>query len=71
MRRWSHGHLDRTRQAPDLTPAIRRWLADAVFTERAFIAPDDVLLTIGVHRFTGTPQPLATFGEMFQFQFVV
>ncbi|MFJ8690737.1 methyltransferase [Micromonospora wenchangensis] len=56
----------RTRRAPDLTPAVRRWLTDAGFTERAFIAPDDVLFSVGVHRFTGTPQPLEN-GKIFQF----
>jgi hypothetical protein len=47
--------------------AIRRWLADAGFTEQAFVAPDDVLFSVGVHRFTGMPQPLASSGRIFQF----
>ncbi|MBM0204946.1 methyltransferase domain-containing protein [Micromonospora sp. STR1s_5] len=57
----------RTRRAPDLTPRIRTWLADAGFAERAFHAPDGVLFSVGVHRFAGTPQPLATNGEIFKF----
>lgn len=56
----------RTRRAPDLTPAVRRWLADAGFSEQAFTAPDDVLFSVGVHRFTGIPQPLEN-GKIFQF----
>src|SRR4051794_19161665 len=39
----------RTREPPDLTPAVRRWLADAGFDERAFIAPQDVAFSVGVH----------------------
>jgi hypothetical protein len=57
----------RTRRAPDLTPSVRTWLANAGFSELAFTAPDDVLFSVGVHRFTGTPQPLATSGKIFQF----
>ncbi|MEV8504591.1 class I SAM-dependent methyltransferase family protein [Actinoplanes sp. NPDC051475] len=56
----------RTRRAPDLTPSIRRWLTDAGFSEQAFTAPDDVLFSVGMHRFTGTPQPLQN-GKIFQF----
>jgi hypothetical protein len=48
----------RTRKAPDLTPAVRRWLATAGFVERAFHAPDDVRFSVGVHRFLGQPQTL-------------
>jgi len=47
---WTRG-----RRAPDLTPAIRRWLTDTGFVERAFHAPDDALFSVGVHRFTGRP----------------
>ncbi|WP_327025170.1 methyltransferase domain-containing protein [Micromonospora sp. NBC_01739] len=57
----------RTRRAPDLTPAIRTWLSAVGFTERAFTAPDGMLFSVGVHRFTGTPQPLTTTGKIFQF----
>lgn len=56
----------RTRRAPDLTPAVRRWFAETGFAEQAFTAPDDVLFAVGVHRFTGTPQPLRD-GKIFQF----
>jgi hypothetical protein len=57
----------RTRRAPDLTPAIRRWFAGAAFAERAFDAPDDVLWSVGVHRFTGRPRPLPDAGTLFRF----
>jgi hypothetical protein len=57
----------RTRRAPDLTPAIRRWFAATGFVERAFHAPDDVLFTVGVHEFLGRPQPLNPSGRLFRF----
>jgi hypothetical protein len=57
----------RTRRAPDLTPAIRRWLAATGFVEHAFHAPDDVLFSVGVHQFLGQPQPLNPYGRLFEF----
>lgn len=57
----------RARREPDLTPRIRSWLHAAAFTELAFHAPADVVFTVGVHRFTGAPQPLSTKGTLFQF----
>jgi hypothetical protein len=48
----------RSRRTPDVTSAIRRYPAEHGFAELAFAAPDDVLFSVGVHRFTGTPQPL-------------
>lgn len=57
----------RTRRAPDLTPAIRRWLRAEALGEQAFHAPPDVLFAVGVHRFDGVPQPLAQNGSLFQF----
>ncbi len=57
----------RTRRAPDLTPTVRRWLRAAGFIEDAFHAPDDVLFSVGVHRFTGVPQVLTSSGRLFQF----
>jgi hypothetical protein len=56
----------RTRRAPDLTPAVRGWLARAGFVEHAFEAPDDVLFSVGVHRFTGRPRSLDE-GRLFRF----
>jgi len=56
----------RTREAPDFTPTIRGWLADAGFVEEAFEAPDGQLFSVGVHRFGGEPRPL-TDGRLFTF----
>lgn len=57
----------RTRRQPDLTPAIRGWFAQAGFAEEAFDAPDDVLFSVGVHRFASRPQSLGE-GRMFRFR---
>ncbi|GAA2386146.1 hypothetical protein Cme02nite_67060 [Catellatospora methionotrophica] len=57
----------RTRRAPDLTPAIRAWFAEAGFTETAFHAPEDVVFTVGVHRLTADPRPLDPPGRLFSF----
>ena len=57
----------RSRREPDLTPRIRRWLEAAAFVEHAFHAPPDVMFSVGVHRFTGAPQPLAARGDLFRF----
>lgn len=56
----------RSRRHPDLTPALPQWFAAAGFAEVAFDAPDDVLFTVGVHRYVGAAQPLAT-GRLFSF----
>ncbi|MFI7596640.1 class I SAM-dependent methyltransferase family protein [Actinoplanes sp. NPDC049681] len=56
----------RTRRRPDLTSTIRRWFARTGFTEEAFDAPDDVLFSVGVHRFTARPRPLGD-GNIFRF----
>jgi predicted O-methyltransferase YrrM len=39
----------RSRRSPDITPAIRSWLDRAGFQERAFVAPEGVLWSVGVH----------------------
>lgn len=57
----------RTRQAPDLTPAIRGWFAETGFAERAFHAPGDAMFSVGVHEFLGEPLPLEPSGTMFRF----
>jgi len=56
----------RSRRAPDLTPRIREWFAEAGFSEHAFVAPDDALFSVGLCRFSGAPQPLAR-GQLFRF----
>ncbi|WP_144127498.1 class I SAM-dependent methyltransferase [Catellatospora sichuanensis] len=57
----------RTRRAPDLTPSIRTWFAEAGFAETAFHAPDDVLFSVGVHLLTAVPPPLGPGGRLFRF----
>ncbi len=57
----------RTREPPDLTPAVRRWLAAAGFDEIAFEAPDDVHFTVGAHYFVGDPAPRPATGRLFTF----
>ena len=57
----------RSRRAPDLTPAIRGWLADARFTELSFTAPPGVQGSVGAHRFDGEPQPLPAGRRLFSF----
>ena len=56
----------RSRRAPDLTPRIREWFAAAGFAERAFVAPDDALFSVGMSRLVGAPQPLGR-GQLFRF----
>lgn len=48
----------RTRQPPDLTPAVRGWLADEGFEELAFEAPLGATFSVGVHRLTVPPRAL-------------
>ena len=57
----------RSRRDPDLTPAIRTWLPGNGFTEVAFEAPDDVLFSVGVHRFAGTARPVRHGQRLFTF----
>ena len=57
----------RSRRAPDLTPAVRRWLQAADLVEQAFHAPDEVLFSVGVHRFVDVPRPLVPHGKLFDF----
>ena len=57
----------RTRRPPDLTPRVRRWFAEAGFSELAFIAPEDELFSVGACRFLGQPQPLTWYRPLFRF----
>ncbi len=56
----------RSRRAPDLTPAVPRWLSAAGLVLQAFHAPDDVRFPVGVQRFVGVPRP-APYGKLFDF----
>jgi hypothetical protein len=57
----------RSRRAPDLTPSIRNWLAEARFTELSFTAPPGMEGSVGTHRFDGEPQPLPAGQRLFRF----
>ena len=57
----------RSRRVPDLTPAIRQYFAAHGFAETDFVAPDDVLFSVGVHQFMGEPEPLEPERRMFTF----
>lgn len=50
----------RSRRPPDLTPRVRRWFAESGFSELAFVAPDDVLWSVGAARFGREPEPLGS-----------
>ncbi|WP_089010275.1 class I SAM-dependent methyltransferase [Micromonospora viridifaciens] len=56
----------RHRREPDLVPTICDWFAEEGFTPIAVSSPADGV-GVGVHRFTGTPRPLATGVSMFEF----
>ncbi len=57
----------RHRRAPDLTPTIRSWFEEAGFEEVAFDAPDDVVFSVGTHRFRGAPRPWQPGRRLFAF----
>ena len=57
----------RHRRPPDLTPAIRGWLAAAGFAELAFDAPDDVEFSVGAARLTAAPRPFEPGRRLFVF----
>ena len=57
----------RSRRDPDITPALRRWYADAGFTEIAFEPIADSLMTVGVARLARDPDPFAPSRRMFTF----
>lgn len=57
----------RHRRPPDLTPAIRRWLAVAGFEELAFDAPEDAEFSVGAARFAGEPERFRPSERLFAF----
>ncbi len=57
----------RHRRPPDLTPAIRGWLAAAGFAELAFDAPDDAEFSVGAARLTAAPRPFEPGRRLFAF----
>lgn len=54
-------------RAPDLTPSIRRWFAEAGFNEVDFISRPDDTWSVGVQRLTSPPAPLQTGRTWFTF----
>ena len=57
----------RTRRPPDLTPAIRAHFGAVGFTELTFVAPPDVLFSVGAFRYRGVPQPFVPARHLFTF----
>ncbi|MBB5960633.1 putative RNA methylase [Saccharothrix tamanrassetensis] len=56
----------RHRGAPDLVPVICEWFEKRGF-DRQWVSEPDAGFGVGVHRFHGEPQPLATGMRMFTF----
>jgi hypothetical protein len=63
------GHViwTRHRRPPDATPAIRAGFAAAGFTELAFVAPEDTVMTVGHHRLDGRTRPFDPKRTLFDF----
>jgi len=63
------GHVvwTRHRRPPDLTPAIRADFAAAGFTELAFEAPENTIMTVGHHRLDGETAPFDPDRQLFDF----
>ena len=57
----------RHRKDPDLTPHIRTWFGGFAFDEVDFTAPEHAWYSVGVHRFTGAPEPLRPEQHLFTF----
>ncbi|HUQ40017.1 MAG TPA: hypothetical protein VM030_07655 [Acidimicrobiales bacterium] len=57
----------RHRAAPDLTPEIRDWFADAGFEEVAFDSAADAKFGVGTHRLRVDPEPYAPGVTLFRF----
>jgi hypothetical protein len=57
----------RHRRAPDLTPAVRGWFAEAGWDEIGFDSPGDASFAVGTHRLAGPPLPYADDLSLFTF----
>ncbi len=57
----------RHRVAPDLTPQVRSWFAEAGFEEVAFISPGENRFAVGVHRLVRSPMAFAPDRQLFTF----
>jgi hypothetical protein len=56
----------RHREDPDLVPTICEWF-EALGFERVWVSDKDAGFGVGVHRFTGVPEPLVTGRSLFSF----
>lgn len=56
----------RHREDPDLVPTICGWFEEHGF-ERVWVSDKDAGFGVGVHRFTGVPEPLVTGRSLFSF----
>jgi hypothetical protein len=56
----------RHREDPDLAPSICDWF-EALGFERVWLSDRDAGFGVGVHRFTGVPEPLITGQRLFSF----
>jgi hypothetical protein len=63
----SHVVWTRHRRPPDATPAIRADFAAAGFSEVAFEAPEETVMTVGLHRFDGVTAPFDPARHLFDF----
>jgi predicted RNA methylase len=63
----AHVVWTRHRRPPDATPAIRADFAAAGFTEIAFEAPAETVMTVGHHRFDGVTAPFDPDRRLFDF----
>jgi hypothetical protein len=59
---WTRGRF-----APDLTPTVRRWFAEAGFSERSFVAIPDSAMSVGSHRLAVPPRPVPPGTRLFTF----
>lgn len=59
---WTRGRF-----APDLTPAIRRWFADAGFSELSFVSIPGTTMAVGAHRLARSPVPFRSGVRLFTF----
>ncbi|GGT08319.1 hypothetical protein ACFFV7_26705 [Nonomuraea spiralis] len=66
MRHRHHDHLARHREAPDRVPLICDWFEERGF-ERRWLSDPEAGFGVGVHRFTGRPEPLVPGERMFTF----
>lgn len=57
----------RHREAPDVTPSIRRWFAENGFSEHAFDSADGYAFGVGTHRLTGEALPFERNVRLFRF----